>query len=58
MQENYLVQLQSITFLGQTEEYWNLDFTDEFIRRKDVYYVFLLYAIYPKHDTEIYFERT
>ena len=33
MQENYLVQLQSITFLGQTEEYWNLEFTDEFIRR-------------------------
>ena len=46
MQENYLVQLQSITFLGQTEEYWNLEFTDE------------LFAIYPKHDTEINFEHT
>ena len=42
MQENYLVQLQSITFLGQTEEYWNLE----------------LFAIYPKHDTGIYFEHT
>ena len=51
MQENYLVQLQSITFLGQTEEYWNLEFTDEFIRRKE-------FAIYPKHDTEIYHEHT
>ena len=37
MQENYLVQLQSITFLGQTEEYWNLEFTDEFIRRNTQY---------------------
>ena len=42
MQENYLVQLQSITFLGKREEYWNLEFTD------------VLFAIYPKLDTEIY----
>ena len=48
MYEKDFVQLQSITFLGQTEEYWNLEFTDEFIRRK----------IYPKHDTEINFEHT
>ena len=42
MHEKDFVQLQSITFLGQTEEYWNLE----------------LFAIYPKHDTEIYFEHT
>ena len=46
MHEKDFVQLQSITFLGQTEEYWNLEFTDE------------LFAIYPKHDTEIYYEHT
>ena len=33
------------------DEYWNLEFTDEFIRRKE-------FAIYPKHDTEIYHEHT
>ena len=33
MHEKNFVPLQSITFLGQTEEYWNLEFTDEFIRR-------------------------
>ena len=56
MQENYLVQLQFMTFLGKTEDYWNLEFTDETIRGK--MYIFYEIAIYPKHDKEIYFEHT
>ena len=37
MYEWDFVQLQSITFLGQTEEYWNLEFTNDFIRWENVY---------------------
>ena len=36
MYEKDFVQLQSITFLGKREEYWNLEFTDVFMRRENV----------------------